>query len=351
MVATSDRNFYDRYYFFAHHCSDEVAVTAGLGQYPNLGVTDAFIAVTRGDCQDVLRCSAELAADRTETSVGPISVTVMEGLQTLDLHIAANEFAIEGLLHWEGQIPAHLEPRHVNRSGPRVTTNSVRFCQTGRWSGHLLVDGERLELDDQAWLGGRDRSWGIRPVGEPEPAGRRFGSTLPGFLWLYALMQFEDHTLVAIVQEDGSGGRTMDYGARVDSDGRPAELLGSVHHDLAIDPDTREVTSGTVSFGPGSPVVVVTPLVSSHLALGTGYGTEREWRHGMYQGPLAVQRRRFDLSEPRTRRRSYGLVDSVARFQTRGLEGYGLFEYAVLGTNERYGLGSRTRPPEEEGDT
>ena len=32
-VATSDRNFYDRYLF---NCSDELFVTAGLGQYPNL---------------------------------------------------------------------------------------------------------------------------------------------------------------------------------------------------------------------------------------------------------------------------------------------------------------------------
>ena len=45
-VATSDRNFYDRYYFNMHSSSDELFVITGLGQYPNLGVTDAFITVS-----------------------------------------------------------------------------------------------------------------------------------------------------------------------------------------------------------------------------------------------------------------------------------------------------------------
>ena len=48
-AATSDRNFYDRYYFNLHGSSDEVFAIFGLGQYPNLGVTDGFIAVTAGE--------------------------------------------------------------------------------------------------------------------------------------------------------------------------------------------------------------------------------------------------------------------------------------------------------------
>ena len=46
-VATSDRNFYDRYYFNMHASSDELFVIIGMGQYPNLGVTDAFITVKK----------------------------------------------------------------------------------------------------------------------------------------------------------------------------------------------------------------------------------------------------------------------------------------------------------------
>ena len=46
-VATSDRNFYDRYYFNAFDTGGEFMAIMGLGQYPNLGVTDAFVTGIR----------------------------------------------------------------------------------------------------------------------------------------------------------------------------------------------------------------------------------------------------------------------------------------------------------------
>ena len=41
-VFTSDRNFYDRHYFNMHASSDALFLVTGMGQYPNLGVTDAL---------------------------------------------------------------------------------------------------------------------------------------------------------------------------------------------------------------------------------------------------------------------------------------------------------------------
>ena len=68
------------------------------------------------------------------------------------------------------------------------------------------------------------RSWGIRPVGEPEPPGiqSRGGGT---FYWLYAPVQFEDHAILCIVQEDGAGRRLVEEAARVWPDGT-SEYLG-----------------------------------------------------------------------------------------------------------------------------
>jgi hypothetical protein len=48
-VYTGDRAFYDRYYFNCHSCSDEIFLITGMGQYPNLGVLDAFVTVSMGD--------------------------------------------------------------------------------------------------------------------------------------------------------------------------------------------------------------------------------------------------------------------------------------------------------------
>ena len=71
-AGTSDRNFYDRYYFNMHSSSDELFMVMGMGQYPNLGVQDAFAVVRRGNKHHVVRSSRELGADRMDTSVGPL---------------------------------------------------------------------------------------------------------------------------------------------------------------------------------------------------------------------------------------------------------------------------------------
>ena len=54
-VGTSDRNFYDRYYFNALDTDGQFMAVFGLGQYPNLGTTDAFVTVRRGEQQHVVR--------------------------------------------------------------------------------------------------------------------------------------------------------------------------------------------------------------------------------------------------------------------------------------------------------
>jgi hypothetical protein len=58
--ATSDRNFYDRYYFNAFDTTGEWIAVMGLGQYPNLGVTDAFATVRIGPQQHLVRASRPL---------------------------------------------------------------------------------------------------------------------------------------------------------------------------------------------------------------------------------------------------------------------------------------------------
>ena len=76
-VATSDRNFYDRYYFNCHASSDEIFLVTGIGQYSNPGVTDAFVCVSYGDQQYTVRASRDPGADRMDTQVGPFRIEVV----------------------------------------------------------------------------------------------------------------------------------------------------------------------------------------------------------------------------------------------------------------------------------
>ena len=86
---SSDRNFYDRYYFNLHGCSDELFVIMGFGQYPNLGTQDAFVNVRRGDLQHVVRASKPLG-DRMDLATGPLRVEVIEPLKKLRVVVRAD---------------------------------------------------------------------------------------------------------------------------------------------------------------------------------------------------------------------------------------------------------------------
>jgi hypothetical protein len=77
--------------------------------------------------------------------------------------------------------------------------------------------------------------------------------------------------------------------------------------------------------------------------VGTGYGLEPEWKHGMYQGPeLVVQGVCYDMSSPESQARMWGMIDSVAVFESvengTTLTGYGLFEYWPFGPHAPTGL-------------
>src|SRR5215470_19592044 len=92
-VGTSDRNFYDRYYFNLHGSSSELFMVMGLGQYPNLGVQDAFAVVQRGGRHRVVRASRELG-DRMDTTVGPFRVEVVKPLHAVRFILEPNEHGI-----------------------------------------------------------------------------------------------------------------------------------------------------------------------------------------------------------------------------------------------------------------
>ena len=55
--------------------------------------------------------------------------------------------------------------------GGRILLDAARFAQVGTWEGWMKVDDQEWEVSPDRWLGSRDRSWGIRPVGE-QPGAR-----------------------------------------------------------------------------------------------------------------------------------------------------------------------------------
>ena len=182
-VGTSDRNFYDRYYFNLYNTDADLFCVFGLGQYPNLGTTDVFTCVSHRDVHRVVRASRQLGEDRMDTTIGPLRVEVVEPLRKLRVVCepsdASAEAGVELDATFEGSVPAYLEPRHFNREFERVTFDTQRLAQTGRWSGRMKVGGE-THRPRAGRLVGLPRPILGRAPGRGPRAGRHPGVADPG---------------------------------------------------------------------------------------------------------------------------------------------------------------------------
>jgi hypothetical protein len=335
---TSDRNAYDRSYFNAHDRTGEIFFVSGLGVYPNLGVIDAYATIARGKRQSTLRLSDALGENRMNQRVGPYSIEVTEPLERIHLSCEENEQGISFDLNWNGSFAAVEEPRHLMRQAGRIILDASRFAQVGTWSGTITIDDETFDVDEDRWLGTRDRSWGIRPIGEAEPPGRSASEPDErfGFWWTYVPLRFDDFELLVIAQEDGEGGRTMNEALRVwgDSKGARHEQLGWPDFDISYRPDSRIPTGASILLQRGSNTVKVDIETLGFVALnsGPGYGGDPDWSHGTWRGRGFAERVDVDLDDPAVFGRiPFGVIDHVARASCDGAEGWGMFEHASFG--------------------
>ncbi len=336
--ATSDRNFYDRYYFNLHPCSPDYFAIFGFGQYPNLGVKDAFIDVRLGPEQHIVRSSAPIG-DRADVSVGPFRVEVLEPLRRLRFVVEPTEHTVAMDVIWDGHIPATAEPRQYLRSQGRVLFDTQRLAQTGRWSGALTVGEHRFDVDPRQCWGNRDRSWGVRPVGEREPDGIRQGELVLDGMWNYFPMQFDDHAVLYICHERQDGSRPLVQAERVWSDpARGVDELGRPEHAHRLAPGTRMITESVITLPEAGIEIQCTSLLPNYVSVGTGYGIDADWRHGMYHGPEEVTQGRVLGADDVAPVAQYGIVDHLARFSYGDRVGFGLLEHGFFGPFGRYGM-------------
>lgn len=340
-VGSTDKNFYDRCYYNAHDRTGEIFLITGFGIYPNLGVADAYAIVRRGDQQSAVRFSDALGGDRMDQRVGGYRIEVQEPLQRLRVVCEGDDHGLGFDLTWEGSFAAVQEQPHVYRTGPRAILDASRFAQVGSWSGVLRVDGDEIAVDPDVWLGTRDRSWGIRPVGDADPAGRNADEPLEGFWWLYVPLRFDDFSVIVIIQEAPDGYRTLNDATRVWADGR-IEQLGWPRIDIDYRPGSRHPEHAVLHLteADGTPFdIEVDTLGFIALHIGAGYGGDPDWTHGQWRGRDWSEGVRYDLADPAVAGRiPFGVIDHVARATCNGAEGWGLFEHASIGRHDPTGF-------------
>jgi hypothetical protein len=350
---SSDRNFYDRSYFNCHDRSGDIFLITGIGYYPNLGVKDAYVLVARreggkyggsGDEQTAVHLSDAIDQDRLNQHVGAYRVEVVDALQTVRIVMDETEgMAVD--LTWEGLFPVVQEQPHIMRQGNRVTLDAQRFAQLGSWAGRIMIDGEEIAVDPAVWIGSRDRSWGIRPIGEAEPPGRPADPPFEGMWWLYVPMAFEDFGIVIIIQEAPDGFRSLNDCTRIWRDGR-VEQLGWPRVKIHYRSGTRIPTGATIEATDAKGGMLrfdVESKLPVPIHVGGGYGGDSDWIHGVWKGEKFTERLTYDMTDPAIIGRSaFGVIDHVGRAVCRdggkSSEGWGLFEHGALGRHDPSGF-------------
>ena len=339
-TADGDLNRYDRYFFNGYDHDGRVFFALAMGLYPNRHIADAsFSVMIDGSPQISLHASRRAPTDRRDANVvGPIRVEVVEPLATLRLVIDAPDQGIQADLTFRHRSAALEEPHFFHRVGQRVLMDSTRMTQFGRWEGWLDVDGRRCALTvDDTW-GSRDRSWGIRSVGERSSTGAPLAP--PQFYWLWSPVSFGDFAIHADVNELPDGRRWHEVGFVVPDQGE-AEALRRVEYRVDWEPGTRRARRAELELvsWTGHERVVTLEAMSHFQMLGLGYG-HPEWGHGMWKGEseVAVERWNLPVADPLSPTHLH--VQTLCRATCGEASGLGVLEQLVIGPHTPSGFTS-----------
>lgn len=337
---SGDPNAYDRFFFHGWSRDGSVVIGAAMGIYPNRQIIDAAVTVAVDGRQHSVFASGRLPLDRRETTVGPITIEIVDAMRTLRVTCDAPEQGITADMTFEARTAVHEEDRQTLSMNGRPILDSCRLTQFGRWSGSVDVNGETIALDPADMLGTRDRSWGIRPMAMQVPQAPNW--TLPQVFWVWAPIHMEDHCLHAALMETPAGIRTQGSWAVLPdlADGDPSwgALPSSRGTDLTADvtwrPDRR--WPARVDLGFGDKAVVMEPLAPFALR-GLGY-SHPERGHGLWHDELSVASDTIVFADLEPMDMSVNHIQHVCKVTVGDQTGVGMVETISLGDHVGRGL-------------
>lgn len=338
-VFTSDRNFYDRFFFNGYWREGEPYFAVAMGIYPNVGILDAAFNVIHDGVQHCIHASRVLGADRMDTRVGPISIEIVDPMRAIRLRLDHPE--IKADLTFEARAMPIEEPRFSRRSGARLTLDLTRFTQHGGYRGTLSVAGKKFEATRERVWGSRDRSWGVRSIGPQDPAG--VPSSEPAqFFWLWSPTNFEKYCTHFDVNENLDGSRWHQFGAIVPAD--PAaqiEIARTVDWRIGYRPGTRHAARAEIMLQTASSErrIELTPLYNFYMR-GIGYGHPK-WGHGMYVGSDESTYESFKVADVDEAQQLNQHIQAVCRAKSGADQGLGILEMLIIGAHAPSGFKSQ----------
>jgi hypothetical protein len=224
-----------------------------------------------------------------DISAGPIRIEVIEPLHKLRVTVDARDRGLAADIVFTGRNAPIEEPRFIRRIGPRTLMDYTRLTQNGRYQGWIELDGVRETVD--GFVGTRDRSWGVRPVGlrDPQPLAP---VVAPQFFWLWAPTNFETASLFFHTNDDAAG---LPWNRRAvwAADGQPPREIEHAKMQIGWKSGTRHAASATrhARRRRRSLEATFTPIYNFFM-LGLGYGHPK-WAHGLNHGELCSRARGY----------------------------------------------------------
>lgn len=347
-VATSDRNAYDRTWFNGYSADGGRYFGIGMAVYPLRGIVDcAFSVVEQGGRQHSFFASGRAPLERTDMQVGPFRLEVVEPLRSTRVVLDDNETGLACDLTFSARTAPIEEHRQTLWRGTRRIMDATRFDQFGRWSGTVRHPDGGFTVADDAWYGTKDRSWGVRGVGEPESGGAP--NPPGGFFFLWAPLIWDDHITHAIFFDGPRGEALVREGitaplypsaaAVPDALEGTDERMAAAAHRVRYHPGTRLAAAAEIDLidiEGRTRTIELEPGLRFHMK-GLGYG-HREWGQGMWKGELAVGSESFDPETLALLSPDNIHVQQVVRARSGDRQGMGVLEQVVIGPYEPHGL-------------
>ena len=317
-------NAYDRFWFNGY--TEDLYFAVALGLYPNRGVIDAAFSVVQDGRQYSVFASDELVG--RPTAVGPIEIDIVEPMRVNRIVVDAPEQGLACDLTYRQRAATSEEPRQTMHDGPRIFLDVTRATQLGSWSGWLETPRGHLVLDDDV-RGTKDRSWGIRPVGEPLPGPSQRS---PQLCFLWAPLHFDEGGLHFMAFNDARGRPISRSVVRMPLSGEARGAEGSLH--VVMESGTRWMRGATLHVD--NEKVTLTPLLRFQMR-GVGYSHPLYGHGRRHPAPLvAGEVLELDALDPLDFPNVH--VQHVVRAQRGDEVGIGVLEQFVIGPYEPCGL-------------
>lgn len=335
----ANRNFYDRFFFNGYDRSGEVFFAAAMGVYPYVNVLDGAFSVVVDGVQHNVYGSRVLHMERMDTQVGAIAVHIDSPLEVLRLTCDDKDNGITADLTFTRNTLPHEEPRFTRRVGTQVMMDVTRMTQFGTWAGWIEVKGRRIEVQPNEFRGCRDRSWGIRGIGQPDSQPNPYADG-PQFYWLWAPLMFDDFATHYFVNDDAEGRAWNSNGIVIPYLGNDAPTVRHWKIDVAYKPGTRHAARAGIEFETVAGDAWHFELKPKwHFYMrGIGY-THPHWKHGTYHGELETGYDEFVVAEVEPSDLHIQAMCDVELTTPDGtLKGQGVLEQLIVGPHAPSGF-------------